>query len=88
MVLGISGSKSGRKNIPKTKLKNVLDALIKKSIDAMPCMDDDPDAYVKTISEVLKDPRQDKKIISNVVKEISINWKCITLASSSMHEVR
>ena len=57
----------------KPKLKNVLDALIKKSIDAMPCMDDDPDAYVKTISEVLKDPRQDKKIISNVVKEISIN---------------
>ena len=57
----------------KPKLKNVLDALIKKSIDAMPCMDDDPDAYVKTISEVLKDPRQDKKIISNVVKEISVN---------------
>ena len=55
------------------KLKNILDKLIKKSIDAMPCMDDDPDAYVKTISEVLKDPRQDKKIISNVVKEISIN---------------
>ena len=52
-----------------------MDKLIKKSIDAMPCMDDDPDAYVKTISEVLKDPRQDKKIISNVVKEISIKWK-------------
>ena len=57
----------------KPRLKNVLDKLIKKSIDAMPCMDDDPDAYVKTISEVLKDPRQDKTIISNVVKEISIN---------------
>ena len=53
----------------------MLDELIKKSIDAMPCMDDDPDAYVKTISEVLKDPRQDKTIISNVVKEISVNWK-------------
>ena len=52
-----------------------MDELIKKSIDAMPCMDDDPDSYVKTISEVLKDPRQDQKIISNVVKEISINWK-------------
>ena len=50
-------------------------------------MDDDPDAYVKTISQVLKDPRQDKKIISNVVKEISINWKYITLAIFSMHEV-
>ena len=57
----------------KPSLKNELDKLIKKSIDAMPCMDDDPDAYVKTISEVLKDPRQDKTIISNVVKEISIN---------------
>mgnify|MGYP003329938271 CR=1 FL=1 len=57
----------------KPKLRNILDKLIKKSIDAMPCMDGDPDAYVKTISEVLKDPRQDQKIISNVVKEISIN---------------
>ena len=56
----------------KPKLKNVLDKLTKKSIDAMPCMDDDPDAYVKTISEVLKDPRQDKKIISNIAKEVSI----------------
>ena len=56
----------------KPKLKNVLDKLTKKSIDAMPCMDDDQDAYVKTISEVLKDPRQDKKIISNIAKEVSI----------------
>ena len=56
----------------KPKLKIVLDKLTKKSIDAMPCMDDDPDAYVKTISEVLKDPREDRKIISNIAKEISI----------------
>ena len=56
----------------KPKLKNALDKLTKKSIDAMPCMDENPDVYVKTISEVLKDPREDKKIISKLVKEITI----------------
>lgn len=26
----------------------------------------------KTISEIIKDPREDKKIISNIAKEVSI----------------
>ena len=73
VIFVTTGTKWEMEEKNKPKLKNVLDALIKKSIDAMPCMDDDPDSYIKTISEVLKDPRQDKTIISNVVKEISIN---------------
>ena len=62
-----------KESTKKPKLKNALDKLTKKSIDAMPCMDDDPDTYVKTISEVLKDPREDKKIISKIAKEMIIN---------------
>lgn len=56
----------------KPRLKNVLNELTKKTISAMNYMEDDPDVYVKTISEIMKDPRQDKKIISNIAKEISI----------------
>jgi hypothetical protein len=59
-------------NQDKTKLKSALDKLTKKSIDAMPCMEDDPDAYIKTVSEVIKDPREDKKIISKLIKEILV----------------
>ena len=57
----------------KPKLKNVLDQLTKKSIYAMPCMEDDPDSYVKTIKEVIKEPREDKKIISELAKKLLIN---------------
>ena len=56
----------------KPKLKNALDQLTKKSIKAMPCMEDDPDSYVKTISEVMKDPREDKKIISQLAKKVLV----------------
>ena len=51
-------------------MKNVLNELTKTY--AMNYMEDDPDVYVKTISEIIKDPREDKKIISNIAKEISI----------------
>ena len=37
----------------KPKMKSVLDKLTKKGIDAMPIMEDDPDSYVKTITEVI-----------------------------------
>lgn len=56
----------------KPRMKNVLNELTKKTISAMNYMEDDPDVYVKTISEIIKDPREDKKIISNIAKEISI----------------
>ena len=59
-------------------MKSVLDKLTKKGIDAMPIMEDDPDSYVKTITEVIKEPREDKKIINSVIKEVFINWElCI-----------
>ena len=62
----------------KPKMKSVLDKLTKKGIDAMPIMEDDPDSYVKTITEVIKEPREDKKIINSVIKEVFINWElCI-----------
>ena len=57
----------------KPKLKNALDQLTKKSLHAIPCMEEDPDSYVKTISEVMKDPREDKKIISNLAKEVIVD---------------
>lgn len=56
----------------KPKLKNALDVLTKKSIEAMPCMEDNPEEYIKTVSEVLKDPREDKKIISKVAKTVLV----------------
>jgi hypothetical protein len=56
----------------KSIMKNALDKFTKKSIEAMPCMESDPDEYIKTISEVLKDPREDKKIISKLAKEIVV----------------
>jgi hypothetical protein len=58
------------KNQP--NIRHALDKLAKKGLEAMPCMQDNPDEYVKTISEVLKDPREDKKIISKVAKQIII----------------
>ena len=33
-------------------------------------MNQEPDDYLKTISEVLRDPREDRKIISKIAKEI------------------
>jgi hypothetical protein len=52
------------------KIKRALDKLAMKSIEAMPSMNQDPDDYVKTVAEVLKDPREDKKIISRLAKGI------------------
>ena len=43
-----------------------------KGIEAMPDLEYDADDYAKTVSEVLKDPREDKKIISKLVKEILV----------------
>lgn len=56
----------------KPKLKSALDRLAMKGIEAMPDLEYDADDYAKTVSEVLKDPREDKKIISKLVKEILV----------------
>jgi hypothetical protein len=56
----------------KPKLKHALDQLTKKSIEVLPEINQDPDDYVQTVNELLKEPRQDKKIISKLAKEICI----------------
>ena len=56
----------------KPKLKHALDEIVNKSMYAIPCITEDPDTIVKTMSEVLKDPREDKKIISRIVKGICL----------------
>jgi len=57
----------------KPKLRHALDQITKKGIQALPEMDQTPDDYVNTVSELLKDPREDKKIISEVAKKIIVN---------------
>lgn len=54
----------------KPRIKNALDIITKKSIQNLSDVQQSPDDYLKTVSEVLKDPREDKKIISELVKEI------------------
>lgn len=57
----------------KPKLKHAIDELTKKSIQSLPYLEDSPDKYVKTVSEVLKDPREDKKIISEIAKNVCVD---------------
>ena len=45
----------------KPKLKKALDKIAKESLCKVPEMTSDADNYVKTISEILKYPREDKK---------------------------
>lgn len=56
----------------KTRLKNAIDKLAIKSIKNLDTMDGDPDAYIQTASEVIKEPLENKKIISNVAKEVCL----------------
>ena len=57
----------------KPKLKKALDKIAKESLCKVPEMTSDADSYVKTISEILKDPREDKKILSAVSKVLLVN---------------
>jgi len=54
------------------KIKNALNSITNKTIKAMSCLENKPDEYLKTISEVLKEPREDNKIISDMAKEITV----------------
>ena len=56
----------------KPKLKKALDKITKESLCKLPEFQSDPDEYIKTVAEVLKEPREDKKIISDVAKEILV----------------
>ena len=57
----------------KPKLKKALDKIAKESLCKVPEMTSDSDNYVKTMSEILKDPREDKKILSEVSKVLLVN---------------
>ena len=54
------------------QLKKALDKITKESLCKLPEFQSDPDEYIKTVSEVLKEPREDGKIISDVAKEMLV----------------
>lgn len=56
----------------KPKLKRALDKIAKESLCKVPEMTVGEDSYVKTILEILKDPREDKKILKEVSKNVLI----------------
>ena len=58
----------------RTKLRNALNSIIRKSIQTLAGMNRHPDDYVNTVSEIYKEPREDKKIISKLAKEVFVEW--------------
>ena len=54
------------------KLKEALDKITVKTIDKLPEVVQDPEKYMKTISEVSRDPRDDKEIIKKIAKEVCV----------------
>lgn len=56
----------------KPKFKHALDEITKKSIKNISNIEDE-DIVLKACSEVLKDPREDKKILSKIAKKICIH---------------
>lgn len=56
-----------------SNIKNALDQITMKSIQNLPEIADEPDNYLRTVNEILKDPRDDKKIISKVASTITID---------------
>ena len=56
----------------RTKLRNALDLITRKIIQTLAGMNRHPDDYVNTVSEIYKEPREDKKIISKLAKEVFV----------------
>ena len=56
------------------KLKIALDNIAKKSLQKLPDVNDEsnPDKMVTLVSEILKEPREDKKIISKLAKSVCV----------------
>jgi hypothetical protein len=57
----------------KPHIRNALDQITMKSIQNLPAVTNEPDNYLRTVNEILKDPRDDKKIISKVASTITID---------------
>ena len=55
-----------------SKLNEALDKIAKESLCKIPEMVPDEEKCKKTISEILKDPREDKKILNEVSKNVLI----------------
>ncbi len=54
------------------KLKSALDQITKKSIQILPESITEPSEYVKTCEQILKNPREDKKIITTIANNVKI----------------
>ena len=54
------------------KLKYALDAITKKSVQSLPVVQCQVEDCEQTVNEVLRFPRNDKKIITSVAREICI----------------
>lgn len=54
------------------KLKNALDQITKKSIQSLPDTITEPTEYIKTCEQILKNPREDKKIISSIANNVKL----------------
>jgi hypothetical protein len=59
-------------NKNKPKLIEAIDKLSVKSIKTLDSIEDDPEIYIQAASEVLKEPLENKKIISSIAKEVCI----------------
>jgi hypothetical protein len=57
----------------KPKLKQAIENITRKTFNSLSCLEEDPDSYVKTVTEIVKDPIEDKKIISEIAKNINIH---------------
>ena len=56
----------------KSIIKDALDKITIKSIHSLPTIEQDADSYTNIINELLKEPRDDKKIISKLAKEVCV----------------
>ena len=57
----------------KPNLKKALDKITMESMYKIPDIIPNEDTYAHTLSEIMKEPREDKKIISEVSKKIVVN---------------
>jgi hypothetical protein len=57
----------------KPKLKKVLDKIEKEGLSRVTELSENQDKCIKTISEILKNPREDKKILSTVSQNLLVN---------------
>ena len=55
-----------------TKLKHAIDVISQKSVECLPVVQNSKVDYAQTVSEILKYPREEKKIITSLARELHI----------------